>query len=190
LGNHVVHGPPGTGKSQTIANLIADALARNKRVLFVSAKMAALNVVYDRLKELGLQRFCLEAHSTKAGKQKVIDELRRTLECETSPDGDALERELQALLRVRDELNAYARELHAVIQPLGLSVYQANARLAQLTEIPDVRGSLPWANPLGVSRDDLDQQMRALENLAINAPVFDQRASHPWRLLAGTIWAR
>src|ERR1019366_1843428 len=66
LGHHVVvHGPPGTGKSQTIANLIADALARNKKVLFVSAKMAALNVVYDRLKQLGLQRFCVEAHSTK-----------------------------------------------------------------------------------------------------------------------------
>jgi MoxR-like ATPase len=50
LGHHVVvHGPPGTGKSQTIANLIADALAGNKKVLFVSAKMAALNVVYERL---------------------------------------------------------------------------------------------------------------------------------------------
>lgn len=99
--NVVVHGPPGTGKSQTIANLVADALARNKRVLFVSAKMAALNVVYDRLKQLGLQDFCLEAHSTKAGKQKVIDELRRTLEAETTRDGDALERELQSLLRAR-----------------------------------------------------------------------------------------
>jgi hypothetical protein len=52
--NVVVHGPPATGKSQTIANLIADALARSKKVLFVSAKMAALNVVYDRLKEVGL----------------------------------------------------------------------------------------------------------------------------------------
>ena len=45
----VIHGPPGTGKSQTISNLIADALGRNKTVLFVSAKMAALNVVYQRL---------------------------------------------------------------------------------------------------------------------------------------------
>src|ERR1022692_4991916 len=66
LGHHVVvHGPPGTGKSQTITNLVDDALARNKKVLFVSAKMAALNVVYDRLKQLGLQRFCVEAHRSE-----------------------------------------------------------------------------------------------------------------------------
>lgn len=56
----VIHGPPGTGKSQTISNLIADALGRNKTVLFVSAKMAALNVVYQRLAEQGLGRFCLD----------------------------------------------------------------------------------------------------------------------------------
>ena len=182
LGHHVVvHGPPGTGKSQTITNLIADALARNKKVLFVSAKMAALNVVYDRLKELGLQRFCLEAHSTKAGKQKVVDELRRTLEAETTHDGDALERELQALLCVRDELNAYARELHSVVQPFGLTVYRANARLAQLAGAPDVRGPLPWTNPLEVTRGDLDKCIVALQDLAANAQVFDERGTHPWR---------
>lgn len=179
--NVVVHGPPGTGKSQTIANLIVDALARNKKVLFVSAKMAALNVVYDRLKEAGLQNFCLEAHSTKAGKQKVIDELRRTLEAEMSRDGDALEREFQSLLRVRDELNAYARELHAPVQPLGMSVFGANARLSQLTDVPDVRGALPWPNPLEVSRDDFEQRIHALEEIAGNASVFDQRFAHPWR---------
>jgi len=52
--------------------------------------MAALNVVYERLQELGLQQFCLEAHSTKAGKQKIVDELRRTLEAENGAPGDAL----------------------------------------------------------------------------------------------------
>jgi len=179
--NVVVHGPPGTGKSQTITNLIADALARNKKVLFVSAKMAALNVVYDRLKELGLQRFCLEAHSTKAGKQKVVEELRRTLEAATTPDGDALEQELQGLLRVRDELNAYARELHTVVQPFGLTVFRANARLAHLAGVPDVRGPLPWTNPLETTRGDYDKRIQALQDLAGNALAFDQRDTHPWR---------
>jgi very-short-patch-repair endonuclease len=143
--------------------------------------MSALNVVHDRLKELGLQRFCLEAHSTKAGKQKIIDELRRTLEAETSDDGDALERELQALLRVRDELNAYARELHAPIHPLGSSVYRANSRLAHLSTVSDVRSPLPFPNPLDASRDDLETCLRALEELGSNASVFDLRADHPWR---------
>ncbi len=180
-GNHVVvHGPPGTGKSQTIANLIADAMTRNLKVLFVSAKMAALNVVYDRLKELGLQRFCLEAHSTKAGKQKIIDELRRTLEAEVPVQGDALERELQSLLRVREDLNGYARALHTPIPPLGLSLYRANGRLAQLAAVPDVRSPLPWATPFEVLQDKLDSCLQALDELASMTRVFDQRQEHPW----------
>jgi len=60
----VMHGPPGTGKSQTIANMIAECVARGKTVLFVSEKMAALEVVYKRLREVGLANFCLELHST------------------------------------------------------------------------------------------------------------------------------
>ena len=181
LGRHVVvHGPPGTGKSQTIANLIADALTRSKKVLFVSAKMAALNVVYERLKSIGLQSFCLEAHSTKAGKQKIIDELKRTLDAEISYDGNAIEQELQKLLRIRDQLNAYAKELHQIIEPLGLSVYRANARLAQLAEIDDVAGTLPWSNPVEVSRDDFERRKQTLEALAENASVFDERETHPW----------
>ncbi|MDP1991611.1 MAG: DUF3320 domain-containing protein [Syntrophales bacterium] len=182
LGHHVVvHGPPGTGKSQTIANLIASALQKNKKVLFVSAKMAALNVVYERIKELGLQRFCLEAHSTKAGKQKVIDELRRTLEAEPNSDGDALDRELSALLKIRDELNTYARELHAPLQPLGLSVYRANAQLSHLENVPDVRGVLPWPNPLDAPQTDFEQCIHALEEVAANTTVFDQRTTHKWK---------
>ena len=50
----VLHGPPGTGKSQTITNIIADALYRGKRVLFVAAKKAALDVVHSRLEQIGL----------------------------------------------------------------------------------------------------------------------------------------
>lgn len=181
-GRHVVvHGPPGTGKSQTIANLIADALSRDRKVLFVSAKMAALNVVHDRLKELGLQRFCLEAHSTKAGKQKIVDELRRTLEHDGVGDSSALERELQSLVRVRDQLNAYAKDLHKRIEPFGATVYRVNGRLARLDAAPDVRCQLPWPNPLSVSRDDFQERVQALEDLASSATTFDKRANHPWR---------
>ncbi|WP_220719123.1 DUF4011 domain-containing anti-phage protein Hhe [Agarivorans litoreus] len=73
--NLVIEGPPGTGKSQTITNLIAAAIASGKRVLFVAEKMAALNVVKDKLDKVGLGEFCLELHSHKTNKLKIFDEL-------------------------------------------------------------------------------------------------------------------
>jgi very-short-patch-repair endonuclease len=77
--NLVIEGPPGTGKSQTITNLIAAAMAQNKRVLFVAEKLAALEVVRSRLDVAGLGEFCLELHSHKSQKRKVLDEVEERL---------------------------------------------------------------------------------------------------------------
>src|SRR5690606_30854299 len=76
----VLHGPPGTGKSQTITNMIAAALYGEKRVLFVASKKAALEVVQSRMEKLGLGAFCLELHSNKAKKSTVLDQLDRALQ--------------------------------------------------------------------------------------------------------------
>ena len=73
--NLVIEGPPGTGKSQTITNLIAAVMAQGKRVLFVAEKLAALEVVRRRLDAVGLGEFCLELHSHKSQKRKVLDEI-------------------------------------------------------------------------------------------------------------------
>ena len=77
--NLVVEGPPGTGKSQTIVNLIAEIMASGKTVLFVSEKMAALEVVKSRLDNIGLGEFCLELHSHKSNKLEVLNQLQKTL---------------------------------------------------------------------------------------------------------------
>jgi len=77
--NLVIEGPPGTGKSQTITNLIAAAMAQGKRVLFVAEKLAALEVVRSRLDAVGLGEFCLELHSHKSQKRKVLDEIDERL---------------------------------------------------------------------------------------------------------------
>ena len=69
----MIEGPPGTGKSQTITNLIAAALADGKTVLFVAEKMAALQVVYRRLEECGLGDFCLQIHGLKTGKKELLN---------------------------------------------------------------------------------------------------------------------
>jgi len=73
----VLDGPPGTGKSQTIANMIAHNLALGRRVLFVAEKMAALDVVKRRLEENGIGQFCVELHSSKSSKMHVLKQLDR-----------------------------------------------------------------------------------------------------------------
>ena len=74
----VIEGPPGTGKSQTIANLIAQSIADGKSVLFVSEKMAALEVVFNRLKQSGLSEFsCAPTRLRHAFSQLLIPSLRR-----------------------------------------------------------------------------------------------------------------
>ena len=78
--NVVIHGPPGTGKSQTITNSIASLLADGKRVLFVSEKTAALDVVKRRLEDCGLGVFCLDLHSKRATKREVYRQLEACLE--------------------------------------------------------------------------------------------------------------
>lgn len=78
--SYIIQGPPGTGKSQTITNLIADFVARGKSVLFVCEKRAALDVVYHRLKQQGLDELCCYIHDSQADKREFIRNLKTTYE--------------------------------------------------------------------------------------------------------------
>jgi len=123
----VLHGPPGTGKSQTITNIISNALAHNKTVLFVAEKMAALSVVQTRLDAIGLSPFCLELHSNKATKRAVLDQLRTASEVtRVRSAADYLE-EAKQLNHERDSLNLYADSLYHV-WPFGITLYEAISR--------------------------------------------------------------
>lgn len=73
----VLEGPPGTGKSQTIVNLIANAIGAGKRVLFVAEKRATLEVVLNRLAERGLDLFALPLHGPEAQPKVVIERIKR-----------------------------------------------------------------------------------------------------------------
>jgi superfamily I DNA and/or RNA helicase/very-short-patch-repair endonuclease len=179
--NLVIYGPPGTGKSQTISNIIADALRRNKKVLFVSAKMAALNVVFDRLKKEGLGQFCLEAHGVKAGKLKIVEELKRTLEQEDCNSVGPLEEELENLQKTRKQLNDYISAIHTVIDPLGFTIFQAVGRFSKLNKVPDVRFSPTQKDILSVSKNELNDCIDALSNIAQMGDLFDSREKNPWR---------
>lgn len=120
----VLEGPPGTGKSQTITNLIAHLLARGKTVLFVSEKMAALEVVHRRLASIGLGPFCLELHSSKARKSEVLQQLGRALDHSGQRSSDDWAREAERLSVLRQDLNGLVGALHQT-HANGLTVYDA-----------------------------------------------------------------
>ncbi len=134
----VLQGPPGTGKSQTITNIISEALADGKRVLFVSEKMAALQVVYNRLSSVGLADFCFTLHSHKANKKEILRELANSISIERKKVRDEALVQLEVLEKKRDALNKYQEELHTPCSALNISIFEANGRLAKLNAVPDV----------------------------------------------------
>ena len=131
--NLVIQGPPGTGKSQTITNIIAEALAAEKTVLFVAEKMAALEVVKRRLDECHLGDAVLELHSHKSNKSAVLQEMRRTLELgPPAMENHATKKRRHAQLR--EQLDAYCREVNHPILTSGTSYINAQGHLLQLRE--------------------------------------------------------
>jgi very-short-patch-repair endonuclease len=178
-GSHLIlDGPPGTGKSQTIANMIAETLAAGKTVLFVSEKSAALEVVKRRLDKNKLGDFCLECHSHKSNKRLVIEELGRCLnhQPETYP---SQEEKLSELDRCRITLNRYVHALHAKRSDLDESAYQMHGRLATLVGAPNTRFDI--ADPHSVSKTRLQQLEEAVARLVLCEPIIASRGQHPWR---------
>ncbi|MDO4199655.1 MAG: DUF4011 domain-containing protein [Clostridia bacterium] len=121
----VLKGPPGTGKSQTITNIISQCLYDDKKVLFVSEKLSALNVVYDKIKKLGLEEFCLELHSHKSNKKEVIKELCNTMYLGAK---DVLQKnidnEIAEKVKAQRRLDEYEKELHKTRSDIDKSLYE------------------------------------------------------------------
>lgn len=132
----ILHGPPGTGKSQTITNIIANALYQGKRVLFVAEKMAALEVVQNRLEKIGLAPFCLELHSNKVTKQHFLHQMEEALNVVrnlTSPDYEA---QAQKVFEKRQEILAYIEALHQKDEQ-GFSLYDCIEHYAAVADCDD-----------------------------------------------------
>lgn len=139
--NFVLNGPPGTGKSQTIANMIAHNLALGRRVLFVAEKMAALDVVHRRLQEKGLGEFCLELHSNKTAKTEVLKQLERAWDVRDTLSQEEWAREAAEVHRLRDRLNGVVAMLHKR-HPNGLTLHQAIGRVVR--DASDALPRLSW----------------------------------------------
>jgi transcription elongation GreA/GreB family factor len=122
--NLVIEGPPGTGKSQTITNLIAACLAEGKKVLFVAEKLAALEVVKNRLSLAGLDPFVLELHSNKTNKKRVLEEIAKRTSFRPQHPSD-LPRLQQQLEAHRKDLKAYTDLINSIAHnAFGLTLHQ------------------------------------------------------------------
>ncbi|MCH1997764.1 DUF4011 domain-containing protein, partial [Achromobacter xylosoxidans] len=159
----VLEGPPGTGKSQTITNLIAHLLARGKTVLFVSEKMAALEVVHRRLANIGLGPFCLELHSSKARKSEVLQQLGRALELGGQRNSDEWNREAERLAALRQELNGLVQALHQR-HGNGLTVYDAIGTCIQ--HAGEEPSPLSWPDAQAHGEDELAQLREAARRMS------------------------
>lgn len=141
----VLQGPPGTGKSQTITNIIAECLAAGKKVLFVSEKMAALEVVHNRLTTANLADFCLILHSHKANKKQMLAQLGEVINLTQKKISvnDDIQQKFMQLNDDKQKLNSYANAIHTVIEPLHKTIYEVNGYLAQLQKYEEVIFPIP-----------------------------------------------
>lgn len=182
----VLQGPPGTGKSQTIANMIAHCVGIGKRVLFVSEKKVALEVVFKRLQEIGLGVFCLELHSKKSEKKEVVKSFYKALEHSSAGLNGEWEQVSSELKSSRDILNNYFEALHAQ-SPSGVSAFQAfsNASRSEQT----IQINLEIDDVLQLSSSDLTEIKTLLKKWCGYASELSDETFGAWSGVKKEIWS-
>lgn len=134
--SYVLQGPPGTGKSQTITNIISQGLADGKKILFVSEKQAALDVVYRKLEEANLEDFCLPLHNHNANKKHVLEALENNLYLDAEGISKADILSLTEVDIIKQNLTNYVAELHDSRSPAGRSIYQVIGENISYASLP------------------------------------------------------
>ena len=119
----VLQGPPGTGKSQTITNIIAQAIGQGKKVLFVSSKTAALEVVYNKLKQANLDDFVLALHNIKSNKTKVVNDVYAPYLLKKIVVKEEKLFELERMQSLKQEINKYAKTINQKVYQLDMNFY-------------------------------------------------------------------
>jgi hypothetical protein len=140
--SRVIHGPPGTGKSQTITNLIASLAATGQRVLFVAEKKAALDVVKRRLEEVGLGHLAIVLHGADLSPRKVMQQVAHTLQVVRAAVPVDCQSVHAQLVDRRNRLNAHVARMHSLREPTRKSVYEMRGLVLQLAS--SVHTSTRW----------------------------------------------
>ncbi|MEO7095041.1 MAG: DUF4011 domain-containing protein, partial [Polyangiales bacterium] len=173
----VLQAAPGTGSSQTIANVISHCISHGKTVLFVSEQLAALEVVRERLSQVGLGEFCLSVASAETSRQAIVAQLGRVFDRAfrpgTGPSGDDAR-----LVELRTALDVYVAALHKV-GPFGRSVHDVLGRLVELRTTP--RADLAERDAVGLDRATFERRKAVVAGLAEAAVPVEPVATHPWR---------
>lgn len=158
----VIQGPPGTGKSQTITNIIAENIYRGRKVLFVSEKLAALEVVYHNLEKVGLAKYCLELHSNKTNKKEVLADLKNILSSPKESLSDAADNKLKALREEKEILDAYANRVNLKVQPLNKTLYDCLSEIAKVKEYNNF--DYPIKNVEAKDQSYFDKAIKAIKS--------------------------
>ena len=174
-----IKGPPGTGKSQTIANLITTLIAHGRTVLFVAEKRAAIDAVNKRIKERGLGELVLDVHGGVSSRSAFASSIGQSLEAGRDSHRPDAPNDRQELERRRAELNAYVDSLHGLREPWDISLSQLRA---ELLDLPAVSGELR----LAAERVDALDGRRARE---IEAELTELASLGSFRLTKSP-WAR
>lgn len=176
----VVHGPPGTGKSQTITNLVATLAARGKRILFVAEKRAALEVVMNRLKLVGLDHLVIDLHGAEQTPKKVMERVAGTLKMVREAMAPPTDRVHADYIDRRDRLNQHDARMHKVHLPTGLSIYEMQGRLLRLPT--GIESPIRWRNAdLNLITDARANEIRNLLTEAAGFErLFNRTDISPW----------
>ena len=195
--NLVIHGPPGTGKSQTITNLIAAGMANGKRILFVAEKLAALEVVKTRLENSGLGEFCLELHSHKSQKQKILGEIESRINARNKyRKPQNFEEQTQRIELYRTQLQNHAVRINSVWKNTRKSCHEIFASAARYRQESGLdTKELQEIYPTSNHRDILDagylkrteveiEQYKTAYNAAVDRTESSETSlmliAHPW----------
>jgi very-short-patch-repair endonuclease len=174
----VIHGPPGTGKSQTIANLIAALVARGRKVLFVAEKRAAIDAVLSRLKSASLGEVVLDIHEGTKDRVRIAKDLGEAMdEAQRTPEPDVGDLHRRLIDRHR-RLSRHVSALHQVHQPWGLSPFQVQSALLGIPD--DAKLTVPIDNPEHIGREQADRIRDELREFAHLGGLTLRPGSTPW----------
>ncbi|GAA4666276.1 AAA domain-containing protein [Amycolatopsis dongchuanensis] len=180
-GQHVfIEGPPGTGKSQTIANIIAGAAATGKKVLFVAEKRAAIEAVVNRLADVRLDGLVLDLHQQKVSKRDVARQLADSLDAASKELPVDTEQLHARLVNAKQQLLRHTAELHKIREPWGLSAFEVRDRLLNLPSEAGVSGAFRGRQLEALSQKvvrQLEQELREFFELGGGRLL---REESPW----------